>query len=149
MPCKGLRCLSSVCLSSVTNCTYHALKVFCSLLLSTHFTITFAGKDWSIQIYNATLRQTHFNFFHAWAHLQLAAGMETWSLYKYCNKNQCLAVATKKSVFPPWPIRNHNMWPGLRKQGMWAHKIWLLIETFLTHTFLWWYAMAMKFSSHL
>jgi len=37
------------------------------------------------------------------------------------------------------------MWPGLQKQGTWAHKIWLLFQTFMTHNFSFYSIMAMKF----
>ena len=28
---------------------------------------------------------------------------------------------------------HHDMWLDLQKQGTWAHKIWLLFQTFMTH----------------
>ena len=30
----------------------------------------------------------------------------------------------------------YNMLPGLRKQGMWAHKIYLIFQTFITYNFI-------------
>jgi len=40
-------------------------------------------------------------------------------------------------------IIKHYMWPAMHKQGIWAHKIWLLFQTLMTHNFSW--AMVMKF----
>ena len=40
-----------------------------------------------------------------------------------------------------------NMWPGLRKQGMWAHDFCLLFQSFWTHNFLSQHSMAMTISA--
>ena len=55
------------------------------------------------------------------------------------QKNFTMGIKRSKQIV--------TLWQGLWKQGMWAHKIWLLFQTFMTRNFLWWYAMAMKFST--
>ena len=39
----------------------------------------------------------------------------------------------------------YKMWPGLVKQGMRVHKIWLYLHTFMAHNLFYWSPMAMKF----
>jgi len=56
-------------------------------------------------------------------------------------------VWSKQMLMSIHDTHQHNMWPGLQKQVMLAHEIWLLFKTFMTHNFLWWYALVMRLST--
>jgi len=65
-----------------------------------------------------------------------------WILATACEYRTYTSLWSSKMygmLVSPWSMwcYSHNMWPGLQKQGIWAHKIGLLFQTFMTHNFLW------------